>query len=172
MNEPPADLVVTGGRIWTQDPRHPWAEALAVRDGVLMSVGSTAEVAPLAGPATTVRDVAGAMVMPGLIDGHVHLNLGGGQAAFELPLLPTDELATILDKVRRWAAELEPGSWVVGGIIGSTVLDGLTDGRVLERLDEAAGGRPVVLRDDSMPNRWVSPAAPEAMGVRPDSPDP
>lgn len=172
MTETRADLVVTGGRIWTQDPRRPWAEALAVRSGVLVAVGTTAEVLPLAGPATIVRDLGGAMVMPGLIDGHVHLNLGGSQAAFELPLLPTDELDTVLAKVRRWALDLEPGEWVVGGIVGSTVLDGLTDGDVLKRLDEAAGGRPVMLRDDTMHNRWVSSRALEAMGVTVDSPDP
>ncbi|HEY3480807.1 MAG TPA: amidohydrolase family protein, partial [Streptomyces sp.] len=168
----PADLVVTGGRIRTQDPERPWAEALAVRDGVLAAVGSTADVEALIGPDTVVHDVGGKLVVPGLIDGHVHLNLGGSQAAFELPLLPTDDLAEILRKVRDWAEKLAPGAWVVGGIIGSTVLDGLTDGGVLTRLDEAAGGRPVLLRDDSMHNRWVSSPTFDAMGVRADSPDP
>ncbi|MEU8639169.1 amidohydrolase [Amycolatopsis sp. NPDC048633] len=167
-----ADLVVTGGRIRTQDPRQPWAEALAVRDGVLTAVGGAADVQPFIGPDTVVRDLGGATVVPGLIDGHVHLNLGGSQAAFELPLLPTDDLPTILRKVHAWAENLAPGAWLVGGIIGSTVLDGLTGGDVLARLDEAAGGRPVLLRDDSMHNRWVSSRAFEAMGVRADSPDP
>jgi predicted amidohydrolase YtcJ len=169
---PPADLVVTGAHIRTQDPDRPWAEALAARDGVLVAVGSRADVGALVGPQTRVDDVAGAMVLPGLVEGHVHLNLGGSQAAFELPLLPTDEVGTILDKVRGWAADLEPDAWVVGGIVGSTVMDGLGDASVLARLDEAAGGRPVLLRDDTMHNRWVSSRALALMGVDPDTPDP
>ncbi|GAA2360793.1 amidohydrolase [Saccharopolyspora halophila] len=169
---PPADLIVTGGRIWTQDPGRPWAEALAARGGELLAVGANTEVEALAGPETRVHEADGAMIMPGLVDGHVHLHLGGSQAAFELPLLPTDDLDAILGKVGEWAARLEPDDWVVGGIVGSTVMDGLTDADALARLDEAGGGRPVLLRDDTMHNRWVSSRALELMGVRPDSPDP
>jgi predicted amidohydrolase YtcJ len=168
----PADLVVTGVRVWTQDPQHPWAEALAVREGRILAVGTAEEVAALAGPGTAVHELTGGMVMPGLVDGHVHLNLGGSQAAFELPLLPSDGIDEILGKVRDWAGHLEPDAWVVGGIIGSTTMDGITDADALARLDEAASGRPVLLRDDSMHNRWVSSRALELMGVGPDSPDP
>lgn len=168
----PAELVVTGGRIWTQDPNRPWAEAVAVRDGRLVAVGTRREVEAFTGPETRVHDVGGAMITPGLIDGHVHLNLGGSQAAFELPLAPTDDLDAILGKVGEWAARLDPDDWVVGGIVGSTVLDGLGDADLLWRLDEVSGGRPVLLRDDSMHNRWVSSRALELMGVGPESADP
>jgi hypothetical protein len=58
-----------------------------------------------------------------------------------------------------------PGKWVVGGIIGATLMDTLADRAHLARLDEACGGRPVLLRDDSMHNRWVSSRALELMGV-------
>ena len=167
-----ADLVVTGGRIWTQDPDQPWAEALAVRDGRLAAVGSADEVAAHVGSGTVVHELDGAMVLPGLIDGHVHLNLGGGQAAYELPLLPTDGVDEVLRKVAEWADRLEPAEWVVGGIVGSTVLDVVADVDVLARLDEAASGRPVLLRDDSMHNRWVNSRALELMGVNEDSADP
>ena len=168
----PAELVVTGGRLWTQDPQQPWAEALAVEGGRLVAVGSAAEVAAHIGPDTVVHDLHGAMVMPGLIDGHVHLNLGGGQAAFELPLLPTDGVDEVLRKVREWADRLGPGEWVVGGIVGSTVMDVVSDVDVLARLDEASSGRPVLLRDDTMHNRWVNSRALELMGVGPSTPDP
>lgn len=171
MNQP-ADLVVTGGRIWTQDPDRPWAEALAARSGKLVAVGANSEVEVLVGPETRVHDAGGAMIMPGLVDGHVHLHLGGSQTAFELPLLPTDDLDAVLGKVGEWAARLEPEAWVVGGIVGSTVMDGLTDAGALARLDEAGGGRPVLLRDDTMHNRWVSSRALELMGVHQGSADP
>ncbi|TWH72751.1 amidohydrolase [Modestobacter roseus] len=168
---PTPDLVVTGARIWTLDPERPWAEALAVRDGVLVAVGPADEVTRHAGPGTEVHDLAGALVLPGLVDGHVHLNLAGAQAAFELPLLPTDTLDEVLAKVRAWARELPPDAWVVGGILGSTVLGELTDEQHRLALDEASGGRPVLIRDDTMHNRWVSSRALELMGVGHDTPD-
>lgn len=167
-----ADLVITGGRIWTQDPGRPGAEALAVRGGALVAVGTTSEVEPFIGPRTAVHDVDGAMVLPGLVDGHVHLNLGGSQAAFELPLLPADDRQTVLGKVRERAGSLEPDAWVVGGIIGSGTMGGLADADALARLDEAGGGRPVLLRDDTMHSRWVSSRALELMGVDAGAPDP
>lgn len=166
-----ADLVLTGGRIWTGDAARPWAEALAVRDGVLVAVGSAADVAVLTGPGTTVHPLDGRFAMPGLVDGHIHLNIGGAQV-FELPLLPFDDVETILAKVADWSAGLGPQDWVVGGIVGSPVMDALAATSVVHRLDAAAGGRPVLLRDDSMHNRWVSSRALELMGVDADTPDP
>ena len=168
----PLDLVVLGGRIWTQVPQHPWADALGVRDGRISAVGTAEEVLALAGDGTEEYRLDGELVMPGLIDGHVHLNLGGGQAAFELPLLPSDGIDEILVKVRDWAARLEPDAWVVGGIVGSTAMDKITDAGVLARLDEASLGHPVLLRDDTMHNRWVSSRALELMGVGAESSDP
>ncbi|WP_148573871.1 amidohydrolase [Nocardioides caldifontis] len=168
----PADLVLTHGRIWTQDHDQPWAEAVAVADGRIVAVGSADDVAPLIGDATTVEELDGAFVMPGLVDGHVHLNLAGAQAKFELPLLPTDGIDEILAKVREWADRLGPDEWVVGGIVGSTVMDTILDAGPIARLDEAAGGRAVLLRDDSMHNRWVSSRALELMGVEEGTPHP
>ncbi|MCZ2811653.1 amidohydrolase [Modestobacter sp. VKM Ac-2979] len=167
-----AELVVRNARIWTQDPERPWATALAVRGGSLVAVGADEEVAGHVGADTEVVDLDGAMVMPGLSEGHVHLGLGGAQAAFELPLLPTDGLDDVLAKVRDWASRLGPDDWVVGGIVGATLLDTLADRRFLQLLDEASGGRPVLLRDDSMHNRWVSSRTLELMGVGPSTPDP
>lgn len=167
-----ADVIVQNARIWTADARQPWAEALAVRDGSFVAVGSSVAVARFGGPRTEVIDLDGARVLPGLSEGHVHLNLGGGQVAFELPLLPTDGLDDIVEKVRDWSSSLDEDGWVVGGIIGATVFDTLADVRCRQRLDDAAGGRPVLLRDESMDNRWVSSRTLQLMGVGPDTPDP
>ncbi|MEZ0163652.1 amidohydrolase [Kineococcus sp. LSe6-4] len=167
------DLLLTGGRIWTQDPDRPWAEAVAVTGGTIRAVGGAADLRALAGDRTRVVDLAGRFVLPGLVDAHIHLNLGGAQARWEMPLAPTAALEEVLEAVRAWAGDLGPREWVVGGILGSTVLAQVeADPSALRRLDEAAGGRPVLLRDDSMHNRWVSSAALAAMGVDAGSPDP
>jgi predicted amidohydrolase YtcJ len=68
----PADLVVTGARIYTSDSKHTLAEALAVKDGKIAFVGSAAETAAWIGPKTTVDRLEGKLVLPGLIDSHIH----------------------------------------------------------------------------------------------------
>ncbi|TDL38133.1 amidohydrolase [Kocuria rosea] len=168
----PPDLVVLGARVFTADPHHAWAEGFAVVDGRISAVGTTTQIQALAGPNTTVESLDGQLVLPGLSDGHAHLGLGGAMLAWELPIQPTDSKEAIFEKVRTWAQKLGPDEWIVGGIVGSTVMDAVGTVEVLGALDEAAGGRPVLLRDDSMHNRWVNSTTLGLMGVSADSPDP
>lgn len=67
-----ADLVVRGAVIHTVDPARPRAEALAVKDGKFLAVGSDADIAPLVGPETVQLDLVGKTVVPGFIDAHAH----------------------------------------------------------------------------------------------------
>ncbi len=68
----PADLVVTNARIYTADTARSLAEALAVKAGKIVFVGSAADAAPFTGPKTTVERLDGKLVLPGLIDSHIH----------------------------------------------------------------------------------------------------
>ncbi|CEA07336.1 N-substituted formamide deformylase precursor [Arthrobacter saudimassiliensis] len=167
----PIDLIVVNGPVYTSDPANEWAEAFAVGAGRILAVGTESEIRALAGDGTEVLDLQGRLAMPGLVDVHAHLGLGGRQAAFELPLLPTDSTEQIFAKVRAWTDRLEPGEWIIGGIVGSTVMDDITVAD-LHALDAAAAGHPVLLRDDSMHNRWVNSRALELMGVDASTPDP
>jgi predicted amidohydrolase YtcJ len=67
-----ADVVFTGGTILTMDEAHPTAEAVAVRDGMIVRVGRADYVNELAGPATQVRDLGTSTLLPGFIDPHSH----------------------------------------------------------------------------------------------------
>lgn len=67
-----ADLVVTDARIYTADAKRSLAEALAVKDGQIVFVGSSADAASWVGPQTRVEHLAGKLVLPGLIDSHIH----------------------------------------------------------------------------------------------------
>ncbi|NUL44532.1 amidohydrolase [Cellulosimicrobium funkei] len=165
-------LVLTGARIFTADPDHLWVEALAIADGRILAVGTLEEVERAAGTGAERVEAHGALIMPGFCDVHIHLGLGGRQLAWELPLLPTDTAEQILAKVNKWSADRGPDEWIVGGIVGSTVMDTLASVEMLAALDEASGGRPVMLRDDSMHNRWVNSRALTLMGVETDTPDP
>ena len=172
MNQSP-DLVVTNARVYTCDPSSTWAQAFAVSNGQITAVGTAGDIAELATDKTQVIDAGGRMIMPGLADIHAHLMFGGTQMAWELTLAPDDSLDVVLAKVKAHAQALTPEEWVIGGIVGSPVMDQLAvGGGYLSALDEAAGGRPVMLRDDSHHNRWVSSRALELMGVDETTPSP
>lgn len=161
----PADLLLTGARVHPRRLDDPPAEAIAIGGGRVLAVGSEQEVAALAGPGTRTRDLGGATVIPGLIDVHNHHALAGKTDLFELSVPASASLDQLLDAVRAYAAPLPVEAWVTGGSWGSTLLDQVNTEAALARLDEAAGGRPVVLSDDSHHNRWASSRALELAGL-------
>ncbi len=76
---PPADRVYRNGVIFTADARDSRAEALAVRGGRIIYVGSNRGLAPYVAASTTIVDLEGAFMMPGLVDGHMHPLMAGSQ---------------------------------------------------------------------------------------------
>ena len=74
-----ADLIVTNGRVLTMDAGRPRAEAVAIRAGRVQAVGTAAGIAALAGPETRVIDAGGRTVLPGFVESHLHLVLGGAE---------------------------------------------------------------------------------------------
>lgn len=159
------ELILTGGRIYTVDPANPWAEAIAVASGRIIAVGSADEVGALARPGTEVRQLGGAFVMPGLIDAHNHHAIAGEEELFQLRLPIGAHLDGIVAAVREHAAALPEGAWIVGGPWASDRLGEISTADALAQLDDAAGGRPVMLSDDSHHNRWVNSRALELAGV-------
>lgn len=160
------DLLVTNARVYTVDRARPWATSFAVRDGVVVAFDDDATALD----AARILDLGGATVMPGLIDVHNHHALAGLSDLFELTFSPNASLAEALEAIAGYAAGLGPDEWIVGGSWGSTLFDELAT--ALPRLDAAAGGRPVVLTDDSRHNRWVNSRALQLAGVTDSTPDP
>ncbi|MGQ4511674.1 amidohydrolase family protein [Streptomyces sp. DW26H14] len=166
------DLVVRGADVHTLDPERPRASALAARDGRLVALGTDWDIEGLVGPGTRVVDAGGRMIMPGLADVHAHLGFGGQAAAWELNLPPMCGATEILAAVQDRARSLGPDEWVVGGVLVSPVFQAVGTARMLAALDEVSEGRPVMLRDDSLHNRWVNSRALEILGVDDTTPDP
>ncbi len=162
-----ADLILTNATVYTVDGSRPWASSLAIKDGLVLSLEEHER-----GPNTEVVDLDGAFVMPGLVDVHNHHALAGRAALFELNFGLDAGLDDILAAVRARAAGLGPDEWVVGGAWASTLVSTLSRSSARHALDEAAGGRPVMLADDSRHNRWVSSRALELAGVTAASADP
>jgi predicted amidohydrolase YtcJ len=167
-----ADTVLQHGRIYTVDPSHLWAHAIAIREGKIVAVGADTEVKPLIGSDTWVIDLKGAMIMPGINDVHVHPILGGRADLFECHFLPTLTLEEVLAVVRADARKARPGAWIVGGSWGSNFTSTLASLDTLRALDDASEGHPVLLRDDSVHNRWVNSRALEIAGINASTPDP
>jgi len=109
-----ATLVVTDAKVWTGDPDRPWAEAVATHGETITAVGSVADIAAFIGDDTEVISVAGSMLVPGMIDTHVHFITGGsGLAAVQLRDAATPE--EFAARIGAFAKTLKPGEWILNG---------------------------------------------------------
>ncbi|MCY7378725.1 MAG: amidohydrolase [Gemmatimonadaceae bacterium] len=110
---PVAALAIVNARVWTGDPRRPWADAVLVRGERIELVGSSAEVKKRAGSATVV-DAKGMMVTPGFVDAHVHF-LDGGFALASVQLRDARTKSEFIARIRAFAATVPPGTWILNG---------------------------------------------------------
>ena len=108
-----ADTVLVNGKILTVDSRFSTREALAIRDGKITSVGSSADVRKLAGSQTRVIDLQGRTVIPGLIDSHMHALRAGQTFATEVNWVGTTTLAEALARVHEASQTMKPGAWLI-----------------------------------------------------------
>ena len=145
--QPPADTVLTNGKIITVDNRFSIAQAVAVRGDRIVAVGTTADINRLAGPNTRRIDLAGKAVVPGLIDNHAHLMEEGKIWLQELRLDGVTTRRQALEMIRAKAASLRPGEWVY--TLGGFSPDQFTDDKknfTREELDRVAPNNPVQLQ--------------------------
>lgn len=106
-----ADLAIVNARVITLNASAPRASAVAVKDGVFTAVGSDAEVRGHIGKGTRVIDAKGRMVIPGLIETHVHAT-GAARGEVNQPFVQLHSIGEIQDWVRRKAAETPVGGWL------------------------------------------------------------
>jgi predicted amidohydrolase YtcJ len=139
-----ADTIVVNGKVITADAAFSIAEAVAIRDGKFLAVGSNAEVKSFAGSHTQVIDAGGRTVVPGLIDTHAHVEAAG---LFKYTVLfdGASTVAEALARVKDMASRTAPGEWIRGGMWHP--VSQLKEKRFLNRweLDEVAPDHPVAL---------------------------
>jgi len=112
-NEAPADLILRGGNIVTMDEAVGNVEALAARDGVVIAVGTNAEIEALTGPDTQVIDLNGRTAIPGFIEAHAHFT-GIGRSLMNIDLRAARSWDEIVETIGAAAADREPGEWILG----------------------------------------------------------
>ena len=117
MAEPkqtPADLILVSAKIWTGDQRSPEAEALAVRGGKIVAVGMNKEIEAFKGPDTKVIDGKWRRVVPGFIDCHTHMSMGGLDL-LAMDLRKTKDPAEFTRIVAEYAKKQPRGVWLTDG---------------------------------------------------------
>ena len=166
-----ADTVYTNGKIYTVNERQPWVEAVAIKDGKFIGVGSVADVKKLTGRDTEVIDLNGSFVMPGIHDTHVHPTgvytyEEGGELLFPESTPPEEIIKLVKEhaqkhpdlkviRAQKWAAASFPG--------GKATKDWL---------DPHFPDRAVYLVDETLHNAVANSAALKLAGITKDTPDP
>lgn len=167
-----ADQIFINGAVYTQDAAQPWAEGFAISDGKYVAVGSSAAMRELVGPKTRVVDLERRMVMSGLIDDHVHAVDGAMGELYDCLFTSTATPIRIRKILAECAKKTPEGAWISGGYWGSDYFKHYPTASPRKWLDEIAGERPVILRDDTGHNVWVNSAALRLAGVDSDAADP
>jgi predicted amidohydrolase YtcJ len=138
----PPDLILHHGRIVTVDDKFSIAEAIAVRGERIVAVGNNADVLKLKGEKTQVVDLAGKMVLPGLMDSHVHPS-GAALHEFDHAIPEMETTADVLTYIRVRAKVVPEGDWI---LLRQVFITRLREQRypTKDELDQAAPKHPVM----------------------------
>ena len=166
-----ADHVFLNGGIYTVDDQRTWQEAVAVRDGEIVYVGSNDDARLYIGEITEVTDLSGKMLLPGFHDAHAHI-LEGGASINECDLGDSSDI----DRIRKLLEECRENrdygadQWVVGSRWPLAAFG--AEGPTRHILDEVFAGRPAVFIDSFGHNLWASTRALELAGINAHTEDP
>ena len=167
----PADTVLHHGTILTVDARDRVVEAMAIRGGRVVALGSDKAIAAFIGKRTKVIDLAGRTATPGMIDAHAHALEGGIDEVANLQLGEASSVADFLARVKARAAELPAGAWLTGS--------GWNESRIAEHhppslaeIDAVSDGHPVALGNTTGHYTLVNSAVLKLAGVDAKTPDP
>lgn len=137
-----ADVILHHGRIVTVDSAFSVAEAMAITDGRIVQVGPSDDLLKVKGPRTELIDLKGRMIVPGLIDSHVHPE-GASMTEFDHVIPDMQTVQDVLDYIKARAAALGPAKWIE---VRQVFITRLREQRYPSRaeLDRAAPNNPVI----------------------------
>jgi predicted amidohydrolase YtcJ len=166
-----ADTAYINGRIYTVNEDQPWAEAVAIKDGRFLVVGSADDADAVIGQATAVIDLSGDFVMPGVVDAHIHpyenyVQQEAGNLLFS-DQLDADGIAAA---IREFATANPDKQWIRGLKYGFGAFEGAK--MTKEWLDEVVPDRPAYIVDESGHNATANSMALEIAGITAETPNP
>ncbi|HUB45876.1 MAG TPA: amidohydrolase [Acetobacteraceae bacterium] len=165
------DLILHRGLFTTLDRSNPTASAAAIKDGKFTAVGRSEDVLPLGGPSTSIIDLKGRRILPGLIDNHLHIIRGGLNFNMELRWDGVRSLADAMAMLKSQVAITPPPQWVrvVGGFTAHQFIEKRLP--TIEELNAAAPDTPVFLLH-LYDRAFLNAAALRAVGYTKDTPEP
>jgi predicted amidohydrolase YtcJ len=181
-----ADMALKNGAIYTVDGARSWAQAVAIKDGRIMFVGTEQDLAAHVGPATPVVDLKGRMVLPGFQDAHVHpissgldfiscslydLEVFFVTGAGEAGIRKQETVDRYVEAIRKYAESHPDEPWITGG---GWVMSAFGPGALARRelIDAVVPDRPVILWSTDGHSAWANTKALEIAGITKDTPDP
>ena len=171
-----ADTIIINAVIATMNDAQPEAQALAIKDGVILKIGTNAEIEALKNAATKVIDAQNQFVMPGFIDGHAHFS-ALGEGLMNLNLMPTQNWAEIVEIVKNKIAQTEKNIWIQGrgwhqekwNEAPKNVVEGYPSH---ETLSAISPDNPVILSHASGHAIFANAKAMEIAGITDETPNP
>lgn len=165
-----AETVVLNAKVYTLNPRQPWAEAIAIRAGKIVAVGSDKEITVFRGPGTKVIDAQGRLVLPGFTDCHTHF-LDGSLSLLRVNLDEAKSISEIQKLVKAYADAHPRAPWILGRGWSYPVFapSGLPDKKYL---DGIIPDRPVYLEAFDGHSWWANSKALQIAGISAKTPDP
>jgi predicted amidohydrolase YtcJ len=161
--------ILYNGPIYTLDPAQPRAQAIAVRDGRVVAVGSEGKVYGAVGGRAEAINLRGRAVIPALTDAHVHL-IWHALARRTVRLDDVGDFDEALQRIATAARDLPPGAWLQGGGWDHTRWGGRWP--TAEDLDRVTPDRPALLSRKDGHSVWANTRALEIAGIADDTPDP
>ena len=166
----PADIIVIHGRVYTENPKQPWAQAVAIHGAKIVAVGDDTALEKMRGMGTKVINAGGKLVLPGFTDCHIHF-LDGSLSLGRVNLGGAKDVSDIQKKLREYAAEHAGDDWIVGrgwnyAMFGSETLPHK------KYLDEIFPNRPVFLKGFDGHTYWANSKALALAGITHETPDP
>jgi len=163
QNQKKADMVLLNGKVFTAVDKNPFVEAVAIHEGKILAVGTSAEIRTLISSETEVIDLGGKLVIPGFIDAHCHF-ASGGRSLIDLTFRGVDSIERIQEMVVAKIEELPKGSPIFGDQFDHTLFPG---GNWPSRkdLDKVSPRNPVIIERVDGHSIWVNSKALEQCGI-------
>lgn len=166
-----ADTVLVNGTVYAVDEKNTVAEAVAMKDGKIVFVGNKEDANTYIGAATEVIDLKGKVVLPGMVDAHVHAPGVALTELFDIYLFESITKEQTLADIKAYidAHPDQTEYWGSGYTVG---MAGDARGPKAEWLDEICDDKPIILKSNDYHNLWLNTRALEMNGITKDTPNP